>query len=222
MLPVRLAESAEPFRPTEFGELYRYVRSYTMLSHGRLRALYWAVRTVLDKKVPGDIVECGTAEGGSALLMAMTLKRHGGGKHVWAFDSFSGMPPPNDKDPAEAWNFVGTLQQDLEHVKSVFYRWDIRENFTLVPGLFQETVPMTGIEKISVLHLDGDWYESVKVCLDHLYDRVSPGGIIQIDDYGHWVGARRAVQDFLQSRQIRTRLRFIDSGGRQIIKGAEG
>jgi predicted O-methyltransferase YrrM len=218
MLPVKLVESAEPFRPTEFGTLANYVRSYTMASQSRLRGLYRAVRTVIDEGIPGDVVECGTAEGGSALLMAMTIKRHGGGRHLWAYDTFEGMPPPGDKDPTWANDFTGTLGHDVEHVREVFHRWDIREGFTLVKGLFEDTVPKASMEKIAVLHLDGDWYSSVKVCLDHLWDRVSPGGIIQIDDYGHWAGARRAVHDFLDSRGIRANLRFIDAHGRQLLK----
>lgn len=67
-------------------------------------------------------------------------------------------------------------------------------------------------------HLDCDWYESVKVCLDHLYDRVSPGGLIQIDDYGHWKGARKAVNEFFLRRSIEVRLRRLDYSGRQMIK----
>src|SRR5262249_36703065 len=161
---------------------------YTMLTHARLRGLYNAVRTVIREGVPGDIVECGTAEGGSALLMAMTLKRHGGDRHLWAFDTFAGMPSPRANDPPQAWRYVGTVRQDVDRGRDIFYRWDIRENFTLVPGLFQDTLPRAAVGQIAVLHLDGDWYESVKVCLECLYDRISPGGIIQIDDYGHWSG----------------------------------
>jgi len=69
-----------------------------------------------------------------------------------------------------------------------------------------------------VLHLDGDWYESVRVCLEYLYDRVTPGGVIQIDDYGHWEGARRAVDEFISNRGIRAPLRQLDYTGRQLIK----
>jgi hypothetical protein len=218
MLPPRLEESLEAFRPTEFGELSRYVRSYTMLSNGRLRALYRAVRHVVAEEVPGDVVECGTAEGGSALLMAMTLKRHGARRHLWAFDTFEGMPAPGENDPASALKFTGKYHHDIEYVRSIFHRWDIRDGFSLVKGLFEDTVPKAEVKRIAVLHLDGDWYSSVKVCLDHLYDRVSPGGIIQIDDYGHWSGARQAVHEFFDERHIRPSLKFVDHGGRQFVK----
>jgi (2Fe-2S) ferredoxin len=87
-----------------------------------------------------------------------------------------------------------------------------------VKGLFQDTVPRCDVGPIAVLHLDGDWYESVKVCLDHLYDRVSPGGVIQIDDYGHWEGARKAVDEFMVARRLTGPLRYLDYTGRQLIK----
>src|SRR5207244_2320137 len=74
------------------------------------------------------------------------------------------------------------------------------------------------VSAIVVLHLDGDWYDSVKVCLAHLYDRVSPGGIIQIDDYGHWQGARKAVDEFMAARHITVPLRYLDYTGRQLVK----
>jgi len=88
----------------------------------------------------------------------------------------------------------------------------------LVPGLFQDTVPSAPIESISLIHLDGDWYESVKVCLDSLYDKVSNRGVIQFDDYGHWAGARKAVDEFMMNRNICVPLRRLDFSGRQLIK----
>ena len=87
-----------------------------------------------------------------------------------------------------------------------------------VKGLFQDTLATAGVRSIAVLHLDCDWYDSVKACLDHLYDRVSPGGIIQFDDYGHWAGTRKAVDDFFRHRAIELRLRRLDYTGRQFVK----
>jgi hypothetical protein len=103
-------------------------------------------------------------------------------------------------------------------VEELFRRLGILEQSTLVKGLFQNSLPVAGIKTISVLHIDGDWYESVKTCLDQLYDQVAPGGVIQIDDYGHWAGARKAVHEFLARRGINSRLRYIDYTGRQLFK----
>jgi hypothetical protein len=89
----------------------------------------------------------------------------------------------------------------------------------MVKGLFQDTLGHAPIEKISLLHIDGDWYDSVMTCLQSFYDRVSPGGIVQIDDYGFWEGARKAVDDFFRQRGLAMpSLRYIDYAGRQFVK----
>ena len=85
-------------------------------------------------------------------------------------------------------------------------------------GLFQKTLPTTEISKIALLHIDGDWYESVRACLENLYDKVTPGGFIQFDDYGYWKGARKAVDEFLENRHIEAPLRRVDYSGRVLLK----
>lgn len=88
----------------------------------------------------------------------------------------------------------------------------------MVKGLFQDTLPHSEIQHIALLHLDGDWYDSTRVCLEQLYDKVSPGGVIQIDDYGHWAGARKALHEFFDHRKIQVDLKYLDHTGRQFIK----
>jgi hypothetical protein len=87
-----------------------------------------------------------------------------------------------------------------------------------VKGLFQDTLPSSNIGPIALLHIDGDWYESVRVCLEELYGQVSPGGIIQFDDYGYWQGARKAVDEFLAKRGAASLLQRIDYSGRSLVK----
>jgi hypothetical protein len=89
-----------------------------------------------------------------------------------------------------------------------------------VKGLFQDTLPTYDIPPISLLHLDGDWYDSTMTCLNHLWDKVSPGGIVQIDDYGSWQGCRKAVDEFMDRHEINDQLHFIDRNGRYLIKAA--
>jgi Macrocin-O-methyltransferase (TylF) len=204
----------------EFSRMYRMVRPYTVVGNARLRGLYRAVREVVARGIPGDLVECGTARGGSAALMGLTVKRLCASRILWVFDTFEGLPAPTADDPDRnvAELYTGTLRGDLAEVTALLERLEILPHAKLVKGLFQETVPGCEVETIAVLHLDGDWYESVKVCLDHLYDRVSPGGIIQIDDYGHWEGARKAVDEFLRRRTIQASLRYLDYTGRQMVK----
>ncbi|MEK6280878.1 MAG: TylF/MycF/NovP-related O-methyltransferase [Acidobacteriota bacterium] len=196
------------------------VHPYTMCSRARLRRLHAGVRHVVEKGIPGDIVECGVAFGGSAALSGLTLKSLGAHRKLWAFDTFEGMPAPTEADPDydSANEFTGAFRSHMSEVMRVFDRFGILGNTVFVKGLFRDTVPDSGVKNIAVLHLDGDWYESVKVCLDHLYDRVSSGGIIQIDDYGHWAGARKAVDEFLEARPIPGGLRYVDYSARQIIK----
>jgi predicted O-methyltransferase YrrM len=173
-----------------------------------------------DEKIPGAVVECGTARGGSAALLALAMKECGVPRHLWVFDTFEGMPPPSAADPdfEFAKAYTGSCRGDLEDVTQLFERLNILDHTTMVKGRFEETVPVSDTGPIAILHIDGDWYESVKVCLDHLYDRVVPGGIVQIDDYGHWEGARKAVDEFLAARRVSGPLQYLDYTGRQLVK----
>jgi len=204
----------------EFARLYRLVRPYTMSSNARLRGLYRGVQDSFTKQTAGDVVECGTARGGSAALMGLTLKQIGAKRTLWVFDTFEGLPPPtlDDPDYETAKLYIGECRGELEEVTALFKELGILSNSRLVKGRFQETLPGCPIEKISMLHIDGDWYESVRTCLDHLYERVSPGGIIQIDDYGHWAGARKAVDEFLLERAVDVKMSKLDYTGRQFVK----
>jgi predicted O-methyltransferase YrrM len=208
------------FSADPFARLYRTVRPYTMSGNSRLRGLYSAVQQVVAGNVPGDVVECGTARGGSAALLGLALKEAHAERTLWVFDTFAGIPPPTSADPDQdiAALYTGDFRGELGEVEELFRRLGIRDRARLVKGLFQDTVPRCDVGPIAVLHLDGDWYESVKVCLDHLYDRVSPGGVIQIDDYGHWEGARKAVDEFMVARRLTGPLRYLDYTGRQLIK----
>ena len=153
--------------------------------------------------------------------MALALERAGEARALWAFDTFAGIPPATEADPdfVIARLYTGDFRGEQAEVEALLARLGVRGRTRLVKGLFQDTVPVTPVGAIAVLHLDGDWYESVKVCLEHLYDRVSPGGVIQIDDYGHWEGARKAVDEFLARRRLTPHLRWIDYTGRQWTKG---
>lgn len=206
--------------PSAYGRMYRAVRPYTMLGNARLRALHGAVEQVMRQGVPGDIVECGTARGGSAALMGLTLQRQRGDRKLWVFDTFEGLPSPtaNDPDYEVARRYVGQCRGELEAVARLFVDLELSAFTQLVPGLFQDTLQHADISAIAVLHVDGDWYDSVMSCLTQLYDKVSPGGIIQIDDFGYWEGARKAVEEFFSMRRITVPLRHVDYAGRQFTK----
>jgi hypothetical protein len=206
--------------PSEFSSLYRRVRTRTMCSNARLRGLYHGVRNVVRNEIPGDLVECGTALGGSAALMALTLRQLGARRTLWVCDTFEGLPAPTPDDPDfETANlFTGSCIGTIEEVQSLFTQLQVGDLVQFVKGLFQETLPAVTVSPIALLHIDGDWYESVKTCLDNLYDKVSPGGIIQFDDYGYWKGARKAVDEFFEARGIRPDLTKLDYSGRSLVK----
>jgi hypothetical protein len=208
--------------PTEFSSLYRRVRAHTMCSNARLRGLYRAVQYVVSHEIEGDIVECGSARGGSAALMALTLQKLHASRKIWLFDTFDGLPAPTVDDPdfELADLFTGTCVGTLDEVGELFRRLNVANNVEFVKGLFQQTLPAAPISRIAVLHIDGDWYESVRACLDSLYDQVVPGGVIQLDDYGYWKGARKAVDEFLDQRGIQTPLHRLDYSGRFFIRSS--
>jgi predicted O-methyltransferase YrrM len=216
----RLLDARDSLAGNEFSRLHAAVRPYTECGNARLRSLYGAVQHVVSNEIPGAIVECGSARGGSAALMGLTLRSLGARRDLWLFDTFEGLPPPSSANPDRgiAELYVGQFRGGYDEVHSLFEELGISEGTRMVKGLFQETLPTAEIGAISVLHLDGDWYESVLVCLEQLFDRVSPGGVIQFDDYGHWDGARLAVDEFLERRSIRAPLRRLDYTGRALVK----
>ncbi len=219
-IPWFIADVRDAFIPGAFAKHYRIIKPYTMCSKPRLRGLYQAVQYVIDRDIQGDIVKCGTARGGSAALMGLTLNQLRSNRTLWIYDTFEGLPEASKADPDYeiAQHFTGECRGEISQIEEFFKQCGIWERSKLVKGLFQETLPSSNIKKIAVLHLDGDWYESVKTCLDNFYDLVTPGGVIQIDDYGHWAGSRKAVNEFLHERCIPHKLRYLDYTGRQFIK----
>jgi predicted O-methyltransferase YrrM len=204
----------------EFSQIYRRVRPFTMCGNARLRGLHQAVHYIVAKNITGDLVECGTARGGSASLMALTLKRLDTARTLWVLDTFAGLPPPTIEDPdwEAARLFTGSCRATVAEVTTLFESLGVLGMCKLVEGRFQDTVRSLKTTSIALLHIDGDWYDSVKFSLEGLYDRITPGGVIQIDDYGHWKGARKAVDEFIRGRLLQISLKRLDYTGRQFIK----
>ena len=188
------------------------IAPHTMLPRERLIALERAVCDIVRRQVPGDVVECGSAEGGSAALLALWLRRFRSNKRIFVFDTFEGLPPPTFQDPDydEAVPWTGKCRGDLEHVQELFKQLGVLDRAVFVKGKFQDTLPTYNIPAIALLHLDCDWYDSTMTCLQHLWDHLSPGGILVIDDYSDWQGCRRAVEEFFESRRITDRKHFVE------------
>jgi O-methyltransferase len=200
----------------ELARVLSVVRPYTMLSPGQLRNAHDAVRSVEERKIPGAIVECGCWRGGCGALMAWTAGRS---RTTWLFDSFQGLPAPKEIDGPDAVALEGRLVASIDDVRQVLEL--LHATAEIRPGWFSDTLPVARpqIGPIAVLRLDGDWYESTKVCLEQLFELVSPGGIVILDDYDYWQGCRAAADEFLASRGITVHMTPIAlNGGRQFVK----
>lgn len=221
------------------------VRSYTMLPYARLATLYQQVVLCETHGVVGSLVECGTWKGGAVGLMALgNLRRGSARRHLHLFDSFRGTPEPDESIDGEkavrqvqsvgggtrgrlvpVTGFyekhaggVGVLEANEHLLETVIGYEPLFLHYH--EGWFQDTLPEVapGIRDVAILRLDGDWYASTKVCLQHLYDRVVTGGFVIIDDYGCYEGCKRAVDEFMREEGIHAYLNHIDSEGRYWIK----
>ena len=220
-------------------QLIRSVRHLTMTSPERILALCQAVEYVVRQRIPGDIVECGVWRGGSMVAAArMLIQLKETDRDLWLYDTFEGMTEPTEQDVDFSGQAAGQLlrQADPADAASIWCRSPLEgvrqalcetgypsERQRFVPGRVEETLSQTVPERIALLRLDTDWYESTRCELEQLYPRLAPGGVLIIDDYGHWQGCRRAVDEYLAQHHIPMLLGRIDYTGRIGIKPwAEG
>jgi hypothetical protein len=171
-----------------------YREGFTMIPCRRGRSLHRLARTCERDGVPGALVDCGTFNGGSATMMSTGAPT----REVWGFDSFEGLPPAGQRDPSRADEWEGELKASEAKVREAFARFAHPERLRVVKGWFQDTFPETvdQIDRIALLHADGDWYDSVRLTLETFYPKVSPGGFVVIDDYRDWEGAKTATDEF--------------------------
>lgn len=220
-----------PAATTEDRRLWEAVRTVTMTSPERVSALRRSVRRLVARNIPGAIVECGVWRGGSMLAAALTLGDTT--RDLYLFDTFAGMPEPTEHDRHGGESAAALLAQSspdswvraeasLAEVRRTMSRSGYPEaRIHYVEGRVEETIPGHAPESIALLRLDTDWYESTRHELQHLWPRLSPGGVLIVDDYGHWEGARRAVDEWLAG-EPGLRLEEIDYTGRLVIKPARG
>jgi O-methyltransferase len=191
----------------------------TMIGLKRLDNLEYCVRTVLDEGIEGDLVETGVWRGGAAILMRAVLRAYGDTQRsVWLADSFAGLPKPDaERYPQDAGDLHWSWQElaiSREAVEANFRRYGLLDDqVRFIEGWFRDTLPTAPIERIAVLRLDGDMYESTIVALESLYAMVAPGGFVIVDDYGAVPGCRQAVDDFRGARDISEAVLPIDWAG---------
>jgi O-methyltransferase len=194
-------------------------QALTMIGRVRLRSLRECCELALRQEIPGDFVETGIWRGGACIMMAAVLAAHeSNDRKVWGFDSFQGLPPPNETrypgDRGDQLHRFPQLAVSLEEVTDNFRRLGLMsDQVHLVKGWFKDTVPLAKVEKIAVLRLDGDLYESTIQVLDGFYPRLSPGGFCIIDDYGAMQSCRSAVGDFRRDHSVNEPLVGIDGTG---------
>jgi O-methyltransferase len=164
-----------------------------MLASRHGRDLVRLAEDVERRGVPGDLVDCGVWNGGSTLLLASGAPS----RDAWAFDSFEGLPEPTEVDPDYAREWVGKLVGSEQRLRQGFRDYGLENPLHVVKGWFEDTLPAQAskIDRIAVLHVDADWYESVALVLRTLYPKLTPGGWVIVDDYRTWSGAKLAVDE---------------------------
>jgi O-methyltransferase len=183
----------------------------TLVSPERVHNLYVLAKRIEQENIPGDVIECGVCNGGTAALLARFSTRSQLDRTMWLLDSFEGMPVTTAEDGEAAKAHIGKEVGNIERVKRALARVGAEmSKVRIVPGWFQDTFPSVSASQIALLNIDADWYESVKLCLETFYDRVVTGGFISFDDYGHWPGCRQAVDEFFKARQLPYKLQQVD------------
>jgi O-methyltransferase len=215
-------------------ETYKKVKPYTMTTPERIASLCNAVNYIVKNKVKGDFVECGVWRGGSTMAAIDTLIKNGDtGREIYLYDTFEGMSEPTEldkvitgttadelmttterDDPTSVWCY-SALDEVQQNVGALKYP---EKKVHYVKGKVEDTIPGTLPGKIALLRLDTDFYESTAHELKHLYPLLVPGGVIIIDDYGHWEGARKAVDEYIEAEKLPLLLNRIDYTGRIGVK----
>lgn len=200
--------------------------AHTMIGTRRLDNVRECVESVLADGIPGDLVETGVWRGGTCIFMRGILKAHGvTDRTVWVADSFQGLPPADvEAYPADAGipfdAMTDVLGVSADQVRENFRRYDLLDDqVRFVEGFFRDTLPTAPIERLAVLRLDGDMYESTANALDNLYPKLSQGGYLIIDDYRLVPACRQAVTDYRNRHGIETPIRAIDACGSFWRKG---
>ena len=217
----------------DFFKIYEKCKEFTMTPISRMYALYKATRYILDNNIPGDFVECGVWRGGSMMLTALTLiELKDTSRKIYLYDTFEGMSKPTERDISvfgdnaqegwvkaqkgeiNEWCFA-SIEDVRANIASTGYP---KENMIFVKGKVEETIPGTIPNSISILRIDTDWYESTKHGLSNMYPKLSLNGILILDDYGFWKGAREAVDEYFNKQNFHPMFSRIDRGCRLIVK----
>jgi O-methyltransferase len=194
-------------------------RAHTMIGMKRLNNLQNCIESVIGDGIPGDFIETGVWRGGACIFMRAILKAYGeDARTVWLADSFAGLPPPNAEDyPADDGDTFHThanvLAVSRDRVAANFRKYGLFDDqVRFIEGWFKDSLPNAPIERLAILRLDGDMYESTIQALDALYTKVSVGGYVIVDDY-FLEPCKKAVQDFRNTHDIDDEIIDVDGIG---------
>lgn len=215
-------------------EIVRRVAPYTLTGTDRRASLLQAVDHLVRHRVPGDIVECGVWRGGSMMAVALALLARGDtSRDLYLYDTYEGMTAPTEADRSHTGEPAQTQLERTTRGEGVWCEaglgdvqanlWSTgypRERIHFVRGPVEQTLPGTIPAAVALLRLDTDWYESTRHELVHLYPRLSSQGVLIIDDYGHWQGARRAVDEYFAASATPVFLHRVDYTARLLVKPA--
>lgn len=239
-----LEKTGHQIVPTQTAELleadgatFRAVQPFTRTSNERILAVCDAVHYVERFDIPGAIVECGVWRGGAMMAAAITLHEVQAERDIYLFDTYEGMSEPTEHDVSfrgeRADELLGKFDRPTDGADEKSNAWafasleDVQANMRTtgypdnrlhyIVGKVEETLPGQAPDQIAILRLDTDWYESTKHELEHLVPRLSPNGVLIVDDYGHWTGARKAVDEFLDRSDQPILLNRTDYTGRMAV-----
>ena len=226
--------TTKDIKEEEFWEIYDLCKPYTMTSIERMYSLYLSVEYVLSNNINGSFVECGVWRGGSAMLIAKMLENRNSNRKIYLYDTFEGMSDPTDKDVTRdgvdaSISLKANINNKEKSVWCLANLVDVQRNLRLthyeesnlvyIQGKVENTIPrVIPNEKIALLRLDTDWYESTKHELTFLFPKLVQNGVLIIDDFGFWKGCRKAVQEYFKEQNISILLNRIDDSGRIAIK----
>lgn len=231
-------EDRAPTYPPDFSDseiaTLKKVEPYSMTGCDRLCIMIRVTRYIVQSNIPGSCVECGVWRGGSMMAVAHTLIESGAAdRSLYLYDTYSGMVEPSEADVDHTGKvardkYQQVCRDDGGSEWCIASREEVQHNLAstgydmsrvhLIEGRVEETIPENAPEQIAILRLDTDWYESTRHELEHLYPRLSPGGVLIVDDYGHWQGQRKAVDEYIEQNNLKLMLCRIDPYARMAIK----
>jgi O-methyltransferase len=202
-LPQPFKEAAENVRYFGLPDPIRTVRPYSLLTYINLFFLQELARRADDLGLRGDFVECGVYRGGSAGVLGYQAMRSAANRSLWLYDSFAGMPPASNMDDDYSRSIEGQFAGSEVQTHRILHRLGVTESrYKIIRGWFADTLPQADPRPVSLLHVDCDFYDPVKLTLETFYPHIEQNGFVILNDYGGFRGCRAATDEFLDKKAL--------------------